>query len=200
MLGDTALNQHGRVIADVVLNNRCAILNIGSYTHFHFQTGTHSCVDLTLCSPELMVDMSWETMTDLCGSDHYPIFIKEMRREALADIGRYIINKVDWHLYNVLTYVPEQDWDRIDVNKLMATFTEVVEGAANLEIPKRSGNGRHTPVPWWKRECQYTHNDRKRDQHRYQRTRSVQDKISLNRASAIARYTERKSQKQSCQD
>ena len=88
-----------------------------------------------------------------------------MREEELADIGRYNINKTDWQLYNVLTYVPEQDWDRMDVNKLMETFTEVVERVANFAIPKRSNNGRHTPIPWWNRECQYTYNDRKRAQH-----------------------------------
>ena len=64
----------------------------------------------------------------MCGSDHYPILIKELRGEALANIDRYNINKADWQFNKVLPYISEQDWDSMDVNKLMASFEEVVEG------------------------------------------------------------------------
>ena len=109
------------------------------------------------------------------------------------------IRQIGGYIKKVFSYVPKQDWDCMDVNELMrrelaifgrkrqevrhnnnnnnneliATFVEVVEGAANLAIPKRSCNGQYTPVPLWNRECQYTHNERKKSQHIYQRTRSV---------------------------
>ena len=46
------------------------ILNDSSSTYVHPATGSSSAIDLSICSPDIFLDMQWKTLDDLCGSDH----------------------------------------------------------------------------------------------------------------------------------
>ena len=43
--------------------------------HWADTTGSSSAIDLSICSPDIFLDMQWKTLDDLCGSDHYPMII-----------------------------------------------------------------------------------------------------------------------------
>ena len=73
--GDTLVNIRGAMIATVIEALDLGIFNIGDHTHYHIQTDTTSALDLSLCSPDALLDFTWSVTGDLCGSDHYPILL-----------------------------------------------------------------------------------------------------------------------------
>ena len=52
------------------------LLNSDDVTHFHSQMGTFTSIDLSLCSPNSVLDFSWRVLPDLHGSDYFPILIE----------------------------------------------------------------------------------------------------------------------------
>ena len=48
ILGDPLTDNRGRMFEDVIRNSDCSILNTGTHTHFHTQTGTSHAVDVSM--------------------------------------------------------------------------------------------------------------------------------------------------------
>ena len=51
------------------------ILNDGSSTYIHPAPGSASALDLSICSPSLVLDYEWKIHEKLCGSDHFPVIL-----------------------------------------------------------------------------------------------------------------------------
>ena len=45
----------------------------GSYTYLHPATGTFTAIDLSLCSPDILMEIDFMVESDSYGSDHFPI-------------------------------------------------------------------------------------------------------------------------------
>ena len=78
-----------------LLNSLC-ILNDSCSTYIHPTTGSSSAIDLSICSPDIFLDMQWKTLNDLCGSDHYPISIPYGSIETSSTIPSWKFRKADW--------------------------------------------------------------------------------------------------------
>ena len=63
-------------IDDFITDNNVCLLNDGSYTYFHPATGTFTAIDLSLCSPDILMEIDFMVESDLYGSDHFPIVVK----------------------------------------------------------------------------------------------------------------------------
>jgi len=59
-------------------------------------TGSSSAIHLSICSPDIFLDMQWKTLDDLCGSDHYPISISYGSIETSSAIPSWKLCKADW--------------------------------------------------------------------------------------------------------
>ena len=70
--------------------------NDSSSTYVHPATGSSSAIDLSICSPNIFLDMQWKTLDDLCGSDHYPISLSYGSIETSYAIPRWKLRKADW--------------------------------------------------------------------------------------------------------
>ena len=109
--GDTVIDNRGRgtVVEDFILQYQACIINNGLRTHFHTQTGTESAIDLSIVSPELVPDLTWQVSDCSRGSDHFPINIRVNVRDAVLRHPKYILDKADWTLFTTLTYMGEED-------------------------------------------------------------------------------------------
>ena len=76
--GDTEVNGHRMVVENVVSASDICVLNTGEPTRFNITTGSYSCIDMVLCSPDGYVDFSWRVLPDLYGSDQFLIVITEV--------------------------------------------------------------------------------------------------------------------------
>ena len=68
-------NQHtdakGNIIETFLNNNNLCLWNDDSPTYVHPATGTLTSIDLTMCSPQLFLNFSWDVEEDQFGSDHF---------------------------------------------------------------------------------------------------------------------------------
>ena len=76
--GDTTCSPR----ADWLLNNidtfQLGCLNTGLPTYERLYAGTSSCIDVSLCSLNIVDRYEWSRSPFLHGSDHYPIFIQTL--------------------------------------------------------------------------------------------------------------------------
>ena len=196
--GDTVTNGRGTRIEHLLSTTELCVINGASPTHFHIQTMTESCIDLTIVSPDIFDDFSWNTAEDLYNSDHFPILLtKTLSQAPPCPVQNYNFDKADWTKFRRLTIVPNEVFiDQLDIDAMVSLFNNLILSAADQAIPKKNSTGKY-PVPWWNRECSRTTKNRKSCLRRYRRTRVIEDKIALNRATAIARKTQRTARRDS---
>ena len=73
--GDSTSNPRGVLLASF-MEEDVSLLNSGEMTHFYSQTGIFTAIDLSLCSPNALLDFNWRVLPDLYGSDHFPILLE----------------------------------------------------------------------------------------------------------------------------
>ena len=69
-------NSHADRIDDFITENIICLLNDGSYTYFHPATGTFTAIDLSLCSPDILMEIDFMVESDSYGSDNFHIVYK----------------------------------------------------------------------------------------------------------------------------
>ena len=69
-------NSPGDRIDDFITENNICLLSDGSYTYFHPATGTFIAIDLSLCSPDIIMEIDFMVESGSYGSDHFPIILK----------------------------------------------------------------------------------------------------------------------------
>jgi len=94
--GSSKLNLRGQVVENVLLHNNISILNSKQSTYIHPATGSLSNIDLTLCSPSIAIDFSWNLQSDTYGSDHFPILLSTNKPTSCQYLQYWKINKADW--------------------------------------------------------------------------------------------------------
>ena len=131
------------------------MLNNEEKTHFDIHRGTETCPDISLCSPRIAVDLTWETIHDIFGNAHFPILIKEVGQKINSKEPRYNLHKADWTLFKVLTHIAS-DRDLETLDDMVNYFNETIINAATLAIPNTSAHIRTRTTPWWNDECNHT--------------------------------------------
>ena len=63
--------------------------------HFHVQTASLSAVDLTIVSPEVIIDFDWEVAGCLHCSEHVSIRISHKSQGSFPAPRRHLIARVD---------------------------------------------------------------------------------------------------------
>ena len=80
------ITPRGKIIEDLIAEEDFSLLNDGSATYIHPANGSQSNIDLTICHPNIYLDLKWNTVKDTHGSDHYPVlvsFAKPHKQEKL---------------------------------------------------------------------------------------------------------------------
>ena len=102
--GDTVSNNRGNSLFSLIESLDLTVLNTGKPTHFNQQTGTFSCIDLSITSPNAYLDFNWEIIDDLHGSDHFPIMITCGDSVPVSRAPRWCTDRADWPLFKELSY------------------------------------------------------------------------------------------------
>ena len=115
--GDTQENYNGRILEQFLINNDTAIFNIDLATHVTLHTGSTSCVDVSLCSPDVFGEFQWSVWQEIFGSDHYPMILTEMMDVAPAREPRYIIKRANWQLFTAMSSMVGHREDQLEMMK-----------------------------------------------------------------------------------
>jgi len=198
--GDVIVNNKGKMIEKILTETPINILNNDHPTHFHTQTDSLSNIDLSLCTPDLTMELSWEVGQDLYGSDHFPILIKRNIPQATHRNPRFLYKKADWTQFQMLT-VPELNvHDLPEIDDAVSYITDLMITSAKTSIPMTKGGEMTRRVPWWSEEVEKAIRERKAATKKYYRTKLVQDKINFKRLRAVARRTILEAKRKSWQD
>lgn len=137
------------------------ILNTGSPTHFSLAYGTFSAIDLSICNPEFYPELTWETLPDLNGSDHFPIIItylngnntqntpNQTKKWKLKEANRIEFGNALRTKNHTLT-ITETD----SANTLIQILTDNLKQAASETLQQKKSVKNKNTVPWWNTVCQ----------------------------------------------
>jgi hypothetical protein len=65
--------------------------------HLFLGSGTLSSLDIEFCSPSVAVHLEWSVLSDVHGSDHYPVNIHiSVQSQIDSRHPNWIIKRADW--------------------------------------------------------------------------------------------------------
>ena len=88
-------NSRGDRIDDFITDKNICLLNDCSYTYLHPATGTFTAIDLSLCSPNIRMEIYFMVESDSYGNDHFPI-VSEIVVSLPDALPRWNLNRTDW--------------------------------------------------------------------------------------------------------
>ena len=186
--GDAITNRKGELIKSFIDNMDLTVLNNDKPTHFHVQTGSFSCIDLSVASPNAFLDFEWDVLDDLFSSDHFPIIISNDSSVPVSRAPRWCTDKANWPLFKELSHIEVSANELPTVNEAVHYLTSVFMNAGNQSIPKTSGKFHRKPVPWWNIQCTIKHRAMRATFTRYRRHKCVYYLILFKKARAQFRW------------
>ncbi len=178
--GDTITTHIAATIKTVMRKCDLELMNNGDHTHYNIPTGTTTAIDLSLISPESLMDFEWRVIdgdTPLCyESDHFPILLESTNGPPTEEWERFNFNKANWKQYEQLTEIKKEQYEDSDsIEGLVELITTTMLFAAERAIPRSRGTTK-TSLPWWNEEVADVVQRRKSASRRYHRTKNKQDK------------------------
>ena len=189
------MNPKGRKMEDLINKTNLSLFNDGTYTYIHPATGSKSAIDLTLCHPTLFLDFKWEVNNDLCGSDHFPIFLQSTVPLADGHVQKWKFHKADWAKFQLECDNLLKFENSIDSSHPMEDFIDDLTVIAENNIPKTLGSSRSRNKPWFTEEVKIAIRNRKKALRVFKIHPTLQNKIEYKKLYAIARRMIRQSKR-----
>ena len=201
--GNNNTDARGKIVDDFISRDSLSLMNDGSFTYLHPGNGAQTAIDLSICHPSLFLDFKWKVTEDLCGSDHFPIFIDPVLPSPDESPPRWILSKANWELFSELCeeQITPEIFKNIENNANPITiFTGKIIEIADKCIPKSSGKSKKRKRPWFNQECKDVINNRKKALLQFQRNPNNENVIHFKHLKAQARRVIRNSKRQSWQN
>ena len=196
--GDVISNTRGNLLADFIENEDIGtILNSGEYTHYQIQTGSCSCIDLTICSSCCLADFDWRVLDDLHGSDHFPIVVSLANDPPMQRSPKWCLDRADWLKFKELSSISQDITELPSIAAAIELLNGKLFGAATQSIPKSTGRFRRRPVLWWSEDCRILHRATRRALTRYRRHRTEENLIEYKKCRACFRRFMKSARRQS---
>ena len=138
-------------IDDLITDNNVCLLNDGSYTYLHPATGTFTTIDLSMCSPDILMEIDFMVELDSYGSDNFPIVLKI--DISLSDLlPRWNFSRADWVKFDQLCKV-NLTLDTIELyEEPIVLFTDILCSIAKSCMPRTTAKQKKRK-PWFNTEC-----------------------------------------------
>ena len=196
--GDSITSPNAGLILDILQDFSLGCLNTGLPTFERFDTGTSSCVDISLCSLSTLDRFGWDRSAFLCGSDHYPIVIPSFGQGPRQQSSfRWQYNRADWSSFYQATYFPDLPSTTLFPSPADAfsSFQDTVLSAAADHIPRSSGS-RKSITPWWNQDCARADREKRKLFRAYKQAPIPPNLILFKASAARARCIYRRARKQ----
>ncbi|KAG5865312.1 hypothetical protein JTB14_028957 [Gonioctena quinquepunctata] len=187
MWGSERTFGRGKMIENVINNCNINLLNTGSSTYFHVQSGSFSSIDLSISDLGTPPLLTWHTLDSLYDSNHFPILISDNESKQVNIKGKWKIAKANWELYSqTLKENTENINYSNDVDEAVGQLTNSIISAATNCIGKYSVNPTKRTVPWWNDSCNIAVKECKKALNKYRTTRNDSGLINLKKMRARA--------------
>ena len=158
--GSDDVNDKGRIIENFINKNNLCLYNNKTPTYLHPATGTYTSLDLSICYPTLLLDYEWKVHDDLCGSDHFPIFLNNIAPQLEEPITRWKLTKADWPSFKALCETEIND-TILQADDPIDRFTTTLHQLAIKTIPRTSIKSKKKKKPWFNDDCKTSIQKRK---------------------------------------
>ncbi|GFU13093.1 putative rna-directed dna polymerase from mobile element jockey-like protein [Trichonephila clavipes] len=155
------VNSRRKVVEKLLTELDLPLLNDGSNTYFPSRTQSFSAIDLSICSPSLLLDLTWSVLDNPLGSDHFPVVISYATPIACVTIRqpRCKFDQADWETFRTHADITEDMVSSGSIDEAVSLVTCCIISVANNEIPQPSSRLPRFPKPWWNEECQMAKKD-----------------------------------------
>ena len=146
-------SRRGNIIEDVIDKHDLCYLNDKTATHVCVASKSTSAIDLSLCHPSLYLDFNWEVGEDLCGSDHYPIFLQHTLTKVSNTNPRWKLHRADWETFQALFLERITSTKFLDEKDPIEAFSSTLIRIAEESIPRSSGKPKRPYFSWFNQDC-----------------------------------------------
>ena len=191
--GDYFSNRRATQIQKLVSDFDLGIANTEEYTHYHVQTDTYTCIDLSLISTDVFTDFSWRVISPMSDeqydSDHFPIVMEKITHNSYAEgPKKFNMKRARWDEFHTKSTIAD-NLDNTSIDEMCYTITSHIIDTAENTIPRVQTNNKIPHSPFWNEECEVAKRNKQRLLRRWQRTRLLCDRIDYKRAHAILKRT-----------
>ena len=182
----------GNHLAKAVDNSDLMLLNDGSFTHIGYTGQRNSAVNISLVSPELGLEATWETGSDPLQSDHLPIHLVlgnvDPDPVEVDTSPAYQCHRADWELFQNLLNANcrEKDPSCQNADQYLENIRNMILQAADESIPKRSPRARgpcgHCSV-WWNTMCKAATSAKRKALRAFKKDKSETNRTVLKEAT-----------------
>ena len=153
--GGDHCNTRGHMLENLFSTMNLCILNNGSVTYIHPASGSTSALDLSVCSPSLVLDYKWSTHDDLCGSYHFPVVLNATSKDEDPSLNRWNFGKADCLSFRALCQSRLTGEAVLSAEDPTSIFTSLLIDSAEESKPKTyvSSNTPPPKVPWFNEQC-----------------------------------------------
>ena len=162
--GDTT-NVTGKNLELFLSRNQICIINpINFFTYIDPRTANKSCLDICLCSPQLIDSTNIKRLNGI-GSDHYPLSVTIQQtptRNIIRKPPKWNLDGVDWKKWTEDIPITNINLDS-EVDRLNEDIKQRINFSNNINIKKTYP--KDTPrrrTPWFTEECKIAINNRRK--------------------------------------
>ena len=195
--GDIITNTRGNILSTIIERAEVSILNTGEPTHFHVQTGTLSAIDLSICSPDTILDFDWCVNNDRHTSDHFPIIIRSVSSPPQCRLPKWNLRRANWSEYRKQSSVDANAEEFATIDDAVEFLNTTLYSAALQCIPRTTGAFQRKPLPWWNNECRSAHRTMRAAFTRYRHHKCDHYLVEYRKVRAAFRHTIKKARKES---
>jgi exonuclease III/ribonuclease HI len=152
--GCTNTDGAGERIEELINRHTLCLLNDDSHTYLHPATKTFHNIDLSICSPSLLLDLEWKVLSDLYGSDHFPIVIKLSGNDTAENQERWVLKRANWELFEALSGELLTEDIFTDKEDPIMIISKIIIEIATKSIPKSSNSSTRVRRPWFDEDCE----------------------------------------------
>ena len=192
-------SRRGNIIEDVIDKHDLCYLNDKTATHVCVASKSTSAIDLSLCHPSLYLDFNWEVGEDLCGSDHYPIFLQHTLTKVSNTNPRWKLHRADWETFQALCLERITPTKFLDEKDPIEAFSSTLIRIAEESIPRSSGKPKRPYFPWFNQDCRDSIRKRRKAFNTFRKSPTQENHIKYKQAYAVSRRTIRQAKKDSWQ-
>ena len=93
--GDVRQDSRGQRVEKLSSDYNLCLLNTGEPTYRHHSHISFSVPGVSICDPSPALEFDWQTHSDLCRSDHFPIILETSLRDDEPAAEHWIFDRAD---------------------------------------------------------------------------------------------------------
>ena len=172
-------------------------LNTQYPTYYRVSDQTTSNIDLSIISTTRSLTYTWTTLSDLHGSDHFPIILKSHTHHLSEKPLRWNLKLADWPKFSKLSETISKVSDFTDIDEAYNHLTTKIIKAAQESVPIKKPPQNKPPVPWWTKNCQQEKRKTRSAFRRMRKKTTITNIIIYKRRQAIKRRIYKEARRQS---